>query len=765
MKAQMALRSPCWVWIVFLAAAALSPATMSSDVATYIVHMDRAAMPRAFSDHGSWFSAALSSAAEQFPETASGAPTLLYVYNNAIHGFSARLSSSQLSHIEKLRGFLSAYPDMPVQVDTTHSFEFLRLNPSSGLWPESGFGQGAIVGVVDSGVWPESESFMDDGMPEVPSRWRGTCEEGEDFNSSACNKKLIGARYFNKGLLAAGVNPAAVVSSARDTDGHGTHTSSTAAGNYVRNASFFGYARGTARGMAPRAHLAVYKAVWNDGTTATDLIAAIDGAISDGVDVLSLSLSVGIVPLHRDPIAISAFAAMEKGIFVAAAAGNSGPSPATLHNGAPWLLTVGAGDLDREFAGTVDLGDGRSIIGASLYVGAAALDESPLVFMGACNNITALKQVRRKIVVCQTPSFVSTGVAISFAAAADVAGAIFISTTSYNPFFQRLELPGALVSPADGAAIMEYIEKSPAPTATVRFGQTILGRSGAPSVSLYTSRGPPRSCASVLKPDLVAPGTMVLASWTPNSTVGVVVSKVVYSPFNIATGTSISCPHAAGIAALLKVAHPHWSPAAIRSAMMTTADSLDNTGEPIRDMGDGEAAAPLAMGSGHVNPSRALDPGLVYDAGAGDYINLLCAMNLTREQITVITRSSGDDCSSPSLDLNYPSFIAYFSPNESSPAANATRVFRRTLTNVADGSWSYFSRSTPIEGISLHVEPQTLVFKEKNEKQSFTLRVEVNALMNPGRVVHGALSWVDSLGQHVVRSPIVATTLAVEPLS
>ncbi|CAA7396933.1 unnamed protein product [Spirodela intermedia] len=706
--------------------------------------MDRAAMPRAFSDHGNWFSAALSSAAEQFPETASAAPTLLYVYNNAIHGFSARLSSSQLSHIEKLRGFLSAYPDMPVQVDTTHSFEFLRLNPSFD--PHDG--EGDIVGVVDSGVWPERGSFKDDGMPEVPSWWRGTCEEGVDFNSSACNKKLIGARYFNKGLLAAGANPAAVASSDRDTEGHGTHTLSTAAGNYVDSASSFGYARGTVGGMAPRAHLAVYKAAWNDGTTATDLIAAIDGAISDGMDVISLSLSVGPVPLHRDPVAISAFAAMEKGIFVAApAAVNSGPSPATLHNGAPWLFTVGAGDLDREFAGTVELGDGRSIIGTSPYVGAAALDESPLVFMGACNNITSLKQVGRKIVVCQTPSFASTGIAISFTAAAEVSGGIFISPTSYNLFFQRLEHPGALVSPADGAAIMEYIEKSPSPTAGARFGQTILGISGAPSVPFYTSRGPPRSCASVLKPDL-----------TPSSTVGGVGSRVVYSPFNIATGTSISCPHAAGIAALLKVTHPQWSPAAIRSAMMTTADSLDNTGEPIRDMGEGEAAAPLSMGSGHVNPDRALNPGLVYDAGAGDYINLLCAMNLTREQITVITRSSRDDCSTPSLDLNYPSFIVYFSPNEFSPAANATRVFRRTLTNVADGSWSYFSRSTPMEGINLHVEPHTLVFKEKNEKQNFTLRVEVNTAIKPG-------IWVDSLGKHVVRSPIVATTLTVEPLS
>ncbi|XP_078434502.1 subtilisin-like protease SBT3 [Wolffia australiana] len=756
-----------YAWkILFLAIATISPRAMSSDVATYIVHMNRAAMPRAFQDHSSWFRAALASTAT----TKSASLTPLYTYNTAIHGFSARLSSSHLSRIRNLPGFIAAYEDTMITLDTTHSFEFLGLNPGAGLWKESRLGEGVIVGVVDSGVWPESESFKDDGMPDVPAKWRGACVEGPDFNSSACNKKLIGARYFNKGLLAAAKNFTALVNSARDTDGHGTHTSATAAGNYVTGASFFGYGNGTARGMAPRSHLAVYKAVWKDAGVASDLLAAIDAAISDGVDVLSLSVSIGLVPLYRDPVAISAFAAMEKGIFVAASAGNLGPSTLTLHNGAPWLLTVGATDLDREFSGTVKLGNGKAIVGASLYVGATSINKSPLVFADACDNNTALNLAKDKIVVCEALTFFAVSFAVATVRAANISAAIFITPRSYNTIFLAFDLAGAFVSPADGSAILDYVKRSENPTATIRFRETVLGGIRAPAVPLYSARGPSRGLPAVLKPDLMAPGTMILASWPANSPIKSIGSGTVFSSFNVISGTSMACPHAAGVAALLKAVHSTWSPAAIRSAMMTTADWLNDAGELIKDLGVGgtaepPAATPFALGSGQVNPNNALNPGLVYDAGAVDYVNLLCAANLTGEQIMAITRSSGEDCSRASLDLNYPSFLAYFSSNETMLGENASRVFRRTLTNVAEGSWSYHSSFNSMEGIKLQVEPQTLVFREKNEKQSFTLRVEVSKGMDEDQVVHGALTWIDSLNQHVVRSPVVVTTLVVLPLS
>ncbi|MQM08728.1 hypothetical protein Taro_041587 [Colocasia esculenta] len=748
------------LWFVLLAAAAVPFTTVSSDVDTYIVHMDMSAMPAAFAHHHSWFAATLSAMAEPSHLATTTCHGLIHVYDHAIHGFSARLSTHQLSQLQKTHGFLSAYPDRLVKLDTTHSYEFLHLNPSSGLWPASNFGEGVIVGVVDSGVWPESESYRENGMPQVPSRWKGACEEGTAFNSSMCNRKLIGARYFNRGLRARDPPVPISVNSPRDMGGHGTHTSSTAVGNYVRGASFFGYAPGTARGMAPRAHLAVYKVSWGGRAATSDVLAGIDKAISDGVDVISLSLGFDDVHLHKDPIAIAAYAAMEKGIFVSTSTGNDGPDFSTLHNGIPWVLTVGAASFDRELACVVDLGDGTSIVAASVYLGEPVLEELPIVFKGACDNLTSLNRVGHKIVVCKgDPDDLDS--AISIVGSARVAGGLFTCPTEgCGVRLERFEFPGALISPQDARTIIKYIHRSPAPTARLRFRQTRVRKKQAPSVAEYTSRGPSHSCPNVLKPDLVAPGSQVLASWPQNASVGFVGTRPVHSPFNVISGSSMSCPHASGVAALLRAAHPDWSPAAIRSAMMTTADSLDNTGKPIPDRGNsGEPATPLAMGSGHLNPNRALDPGLIYDAGAGDYMRLLCAMKFSKQQIQAITRSSNHNCSSPSLDLNYPSFIAYFSAgNSSSGAGTGVREFQRTVTNVADGSWTYAARLTPIEGFSLHVEPHKLVFKEKHDKQSFKLLVESKAVMEKGKVVHGWLSWVDDQSKHVVNSPIVATT-------
>jgi len=227
---------------------------------------------------------------------------------------------------------------------------------------------------VNIGVWPESEVFNDNEIGPVPSHWKGGCESGEDFNSSHCNKKLIGAKYFINAFLATheSFNSSESLDfiSPRGYNGHGTHVATIAGGSYVPNTSYKGLAGGTVRGGAPRARIAVYKTCWYldldiAACSSADILKAMDEAIHDGVDVLSLSL--GFEPLYpetdvRDGIATGAFHAVLKGITVVCAAGNAGPAAQTVGNTAPWILTVAATTLDRSFVTPMTLGNNKVIL-------------------------------------------------------------------------------------------------------------------------------------------------------------------------------------------------------------------------------------------------------------------------------------------------------------------------------------------------------------------------------------------------------------------
>ncbi|KAI3997839.1 hypothetical protein MKX01_036309 [Papaver californicum] len=499
------------------------------------------------------------------------------------------------------------------------------------------------------------------------------------------------------------------MNSTRDTDGHGTHTSSTASGSFVEGVSYFGYANGTAKGMAPMARVAMYKALWEESAYSSDIIAAIDQAIADGVD---------------------------KGIFVATSAGNEGPWFGTLYNGIPWALTVSAGTIDREFNGVVTPSNGATIFGSSLYSLNSSLSKAPLIFMNTCNGTKDLKEVRFKIVVCVDTDD-SVGGQVDKVNNGNVAGGLIISNSSLIDFFLESSFPAVFINPKDGQSILNYIKMNSDPRASLQFQKTRVGRrrnKPAPRVADYSSRGPSRSCPSVLKPDIMAPGTLVLAAWHETTAA-------------LDTGSRIG--------ALIKGAHPEWSSAAIRSALMTTADTLDNSNNLIKDIGDNyQPASPLAMGSGHVNPNKAMDPGLIYDTNAEDYVNLLCSMNFTSKQIQTITRRSNTsyNCSkNPSLDINYPSFIAFFNVNDSPLDTKMVQEFTRTVTNVGNGASTYTAKLTPMDGIQV-------------TKQSFKFSLEGPKLMKQV-VVHRSLSWVQVGGKYVVRSPIVATILNSVPFT
>lgn len=734
---------------------------------TFIVHMDTRSMPKVFSDQQSWYLATLSSISED-GAISNPLDKLIYTYSSSVHGFSATLSWLELESLKRSPHYVSSTLDRPLKLHTTHTPGFLGLNSVSGAWPASKYGDDVIIGFVDTGIWPESASFRDDGIPAIPSRWKGSCVSGGDFNSSLCNKKIIGSRFYHRGLLAN--NPKAIkvsMYSARDTVGHGTHTSSTAAGNWVRDASYFGYAPGTAIGMAPKCRIAMYKAVWRLGVYASDVIAAIDQAIEDGVDILSLSLGLSsddASSLGQDPIAVATFAAIKRGILVVASAGNDGPLHWTLVNGAPWLFTVGASTTDRKFLGTLTLGNGVQIDFSTLYPGKYFSSQLPITFMDACDNVEKLERFRDNMIVCVT-RLISIGKQIENTLSASVSAAVFISSVYLSEFYTRSSFPAAFIGVQAGQALIDYVNKSNDPTGRLEFRKTELGKKPAPRVEGYSSRGPYSSCAVIQKPDLIAPGTLVLASWTPNSSVAKVGSgRLLFSDFNLMTGTSMAAPHVAGVAALIKAVHPTWTPAAVRSALMTTAYALDNTGSPISDTANFDLpASPLAMGSGHIDPNKALDPGLVYDLRAEDYLNLLCAMKYSPKKIKIIAKSSHNcrDASNFSLSsFNYPSFIALFGDGEAG-SGTVVREFRREVTNVGEDQSSYSARVVGMEGWKVRVEPPRLVFRQRNEKLRYKLIVEGPRVLRDG-LVHGSLSWVDDKGKYIVRSPIVATSLFQE---
>ncbi|KAL6010748.1 hypothetical protein ACLOJK_001190 [Asimina triloba] len=737
---------------------------------TYVIHMDISSKPAPFDTHHSWYLSSLSSLSEVDTVAASH----LYTYNHVMNGFSAVLSPAQLEKLETMPGHLASYPDTYAQLLTTHSSQFLGLNYKTGLWPTSNLGDGMIIGIIDSGVWPENESFNDKGMPPVPSRWLGVCESGPAFNSSNCNRKLIGARSFSKGLKAHGVNTSdiAYFDSPRDFLGHGSHMVSTAAGSPTPGVDYFGYAKGTATGVAPMARVAMYKIAFSLDTilsSITDVLAGMDQAIADGVDLISVSLGLPTdreLPYNENVIALGAFAAMEKGIFVSCACGNSGPDAYTVVNAAPWITTAGAGTIDRDYRALITLGadaattiQGKSMYPENIYIAGVPLyygHDNPS--KENCSTLDA-KDVSGKIVLC---AFGNVSNQIKEASSANLTGAIIVTDSDKFLSPERFSFPLVFVSIKQGEIIKKYIGKtstkiSHRPTVDIKFQLTVLGSKPAPMAWALSSRGPNMVSPGILKPDIIAPGVNILGAWVPNQPFQPIRhGDYLATDYVVASGTSAASPHVVGVAALLRAIHPDWSPAALRSAMMTTADVTDNTHGPILDMETGAAATPLAFGAGHINPTKAMDPGLVYDIEYQDYVNFLCGLNYTSKQIKIITRKSNYLCTKASTDLNYPSLTVILDNSTNSAGA----VFRRVLTNVGDSQSVYHAVVKAPEGMRVLVDPPKLKFGREHRKQAFSVTVQIDMAAVTSTNEHigpfGYLFWYEKGGNHFVRSPIVS---------
>ncbi|GJM97949.1 hypothetical protein PR202_ga14915 [Eleusine coracana subsp. coracana] len=667
----------------------------------------------------------------------------VYTYSSGFQGFAAKLNKEQAMILAQMPGVVSVFPNKKRSLHTTHSWDFMGLSTNAeaeipGLSTKNQ--ENVIVGFIDTGIWPESPSFRDHGMPPVPKRWRGQCQRGVANSPSnfTCNRKIIGGRYYLNGFeTEEGGSGKTTITfiSPRDSSGHGSHTASIAAGRFVRNMTFGGLGTGSGRGGAPMARIAVYKACWDYGCYDADILAAFDDAISDGVDIISVSLGPNYPQggYFSDAISIGSFHATSKGIMVVSSAGNAGRQGSAT-NLAPWMLTVAAGTTDRSFASYIRLENGTFIMGESLSthhmktsVRTISASEANAGFFTPYQSSSLDRtKVRGKILVCRHAedsyeSRISKSMNVKKAGAA---GMILIDEMGDHVASQFV-LPGTSIGKEMGDRILSYTSRTRCTSTMILPAKTIIGFRDAPQVAAFSSRGPNSLTPEILKPDVTAPGLNILAAWSPAKN---------NMHLNILSGTSMACPHVTGIAALVKSLHPSWSPSAIKSAIMTTATVLDTKRKTIKTDPDGRIATPFDLGSGSMDPIKALNPGIIFDAQPEDYKSFLCSIGYDDRSLHLVT---GDNstcshrASSSVTSLNYPAITV--------PCLKKSYLVTRTVTNVGNPWSTYRAIVSAPRGINVTVNPEVIVFENYGAVQTFTVSFHVD--VPPPGYAFGSLSW------------------------
>jgi subtilisin family serine protease len=707
----------------------------------------------------------------------------LHVYSLTFNGFAAPLTEAEAATLMQRSDVLSVVPSEVRQLDTTRTTEFLGLTEPGGLYSQLDGqsqnirGENIIIGVIDSGIWPEAPAFSDKvgadgytvsyhqaGTPVYgppPAHWSGACVTGEGFSAAMCTNKLIGARYYVADFDASGaIRVPLEYLSPRDgaTSGHGSHTASTSGGNdRVPVRASNGVVTAMMSGVAPRARIAAYKVCWTatvstqTGCYTADMLAAIDDAVADGVDVINFSIS-GTQLNFLDPVEVAYLNAAAAGVFVSASAGNSGPGNEVAHM-SPWLTTVAASTHDRRQGGSITLGDGSTYTGGSTnFIGAASggmVLSSEIAAVGqtttAANNCLANSldsaAAAGRIVVCAIGTNNQTA---RLAASAEVAraGGVGMVLTGTSTALDPHTIPTLQVATADGNAIRNYVSAAgAAASGTVGLSINLPGVV-APVMASFSSRGPNKADGNILKPDITAPGVAIIAANRPTLTTtqrNEVAAGTLIPPASSGSlqGTSMSSPHVAGAAALLRQKFPTWSPAAIKSALMThnTDVRLSNgTADPNR----------WGYGAGHLAPNEAGEPSLVYDAGAIEYGRFLCGQGLAAPAGLGSCADLGAD---KAWNLNLPSLTA----------ANVvvSRTLTRTITNVG-ASTAQFISSTSLPGWDVVVTPASLTLAP-GTKGSFSVKLtRTTAALNAW--TYGSLSWSD--GVRTVTSPLSAQAQA-----
>lgn len=724
----------------------------------------------------------------------------IYSYRHAFNGFAARLTEAEAQKLAGSKTVRQVWEDHELSLDTNNSPTFLGLlDRKKGLRARHGLkGENIVIGIIDSGAVQEHPSFADTRRVPLPPfcskpewwnkhlcgflkkhrevqvyrplrNWNGICQAGEGWSEDDCNNKLIGARWYADGFLAARTLVPGEFLSPRDSDGHGTHTATTAGGNEV-TASLAGTPLARISGMAPRARIAVYKACWRAPNTTgsscffSDSAAATDQAVADGVDILNFS--VGTAAAFNDPQDLAFLDAANAGVFIARSSGNEGPGPGSTAAGEPWVTSVGASThAGTGFALAAKInapasvaGDYPALEGAiTRPLGLSGPVTAELAVASPIQACTPLASVAGKIVIIERGTCAFT-VKIENAALAGAAAVLMYTSPDGNPktvmggtpTALTQSIPGVMIDFAPGVAVRDAILGGAAGSATLAAGNFITESLTGNIMAGFSSRGPFTTVNDWIKPDITAPGVRVLAGATPepNSLAGQVGDF-----FQYLQGTSMSSPHIAGLAALIREEHPSWSPAAIKSALMTTARQ-----DVVKENGT-TPADPFDFGAGHVNPNKAIDPGLVYDADLFDYLAASCG--------TVTPLVSETDCgfletvglSLDPSDLNLPSIGIGALPG--------TQTIRRTVTAVPDHNGKHGKSHRPTlyqvsvqapEGFSVEVSPDKFWIRP-GETETYEVTF-TNVSAPPGTWRFGSLIWTDDDG-HAVRSPIAVNAVAL----
>ena len=689
-------------------------------------------------------------------------------YTLAVNGFSAELSAEQADALSKDGSVLAVVKDSLNKVDYS-STEFLGLPGPTGVWAEhfggeANAGKGTVVGVLDTGYTPVNPFFAGEqvkplaGAPQVGSPYlsasnqitmlkadgssfTGVCQAGDQFAGTECNSKVVGARYYDQAFKAT-VPPAMrspkELFSPIDVNNHGSHTASTAAGNSNVSQAVGGRDFGKGSGVAPAAKLAIYKVCWEGASPATtgcfasSSVEAIEDAIRDGVDVLSFSIS-GTNNSTVDPVSIAFLNAAAAGVFVAASAGNSGPAVSTVNHAAPWMTSVAASTHSSALRGTVELSSGEKFAGASIMakeVVNAPIALSVAVKAAAATDANAAlcapgtldpAKTAGKIVVCDRGVVDRTAKSAVVAQAGGV-GMVLVNLTPNSLDVDLHSVPTVHVA---DAAIKDAVAADPAMTASlVATDTTGQDPPPVPQIAGFSSRGPTLAAnGDLLKPDIAAPGVGVLAAFSPIGHDG--------QNFGFLSGTSMAAPHIAGFGALLLAKNPQWSPATVKSALMTTAyDLVDAEGNPVQDV--------FAQGAGQVDPARITSPGLVYDAGPADWLGFLQGLGYQMGATPIAAK-----------DVNLPSIAI--------GGLTGTQTVTRTVTALTAGS---YTAAIDVPGITAEVTPDVVTLAE-GQKATFTVQF-TNAGAALDAFATGSLTW--SSEKLTVRSPVaIRSVTAIAP--